>query len=102
MNLTKKQDKRIWTGFSWLRIGSSGRTCEHNNESFVPIRDENLLTNRVTISFLRRILLLGVGFLSKGMNLSFSIILKAAFMPDCKLHERRVCYICDYRTCLSN
>jgi hypothetical protein len=22
----------MWTGFIWLRIGTSGRSCEHDNE----------------------------------------------------------------------
>jgi hypothetical protein len=28
----KKYGVRMWTGFIWLRIGSSADSCEHDNE----------------------------------------------------------------------
>jgi hypothetical protein len=28
----KKQDRKLWTGFICLRIGTVGNSCEHGNE----------------------------------------------------------------------
>jgi hypothetical protein len=30
--ILNKQDMRLWTGFIWLRIGTSAGSCEHGNE----------------------------------------------------------------------
>jgi hypothetical protein len=27
-----KQVRKVWTGFIWLRVGTSGGLCEHGNE----------------------------------------------------------------------
>jgi hypothetical protein len=34
-----KYDGKVWTGFLWLRIGTSGGSCEHGNETSGSIKD---------------------------------------------------------------
>jgi hypothetical protein len=53
-----KQGGEVWTVFIRLRIGTSGGSCEHGNESSSFIKDTlRFLTCRVTIRSPRRILL---------------------------------------------
>ena len=41
--VVKKQDGREWTGFLWLKMGTSGGSCEHGNEPCVFVRHGNFL-----------------------------------------------------------
>jgi hypothetical protein len=54
--ILKKHDVTAWNGFIWLRIGSLVGSCEHSNELLGFIKPRNFLTNRMTISFSKRIL----------------------------------------------
>jgi hypothetical protein len=49
------------TGFSWLRIGSSGGFCEHGNEPSGSIKEAGYcFISRMTVSFSNNILHHGV------------------------------------------
>jgi hypothetical protein len=41
--ILKKQDVRMWTGFIWLRIGSTGGLLQHVNKPFGSIKGEVFL-----------------------------------------------------------
>jgi hypothetical protein len=51
MYIEKKQAVRIWTGFIWLRIGSSGRLLGISTELPVAKKEGNFLTGRAVIPF---------------------------------------------------
>jgi hypothetical protein len=36
---------RVWTGFNWRRIGTSGGSCEHGNELLSFIKAGNFLNS---------------------------------------------------------
>jgi hypothetical protein len=39
----KEIRRRLWTGIAWVRIGFSGGSCEHSNESTGSIKDRELI-----------------------------------------------------------
>jgi hypothetical protein len=42
-DLREKWGGKVWTGFSWLRIGTSGGCCEYGNEPSAYIKGGNIL-----------------------------------------------------------
>jgi hypothetical protein len=47
--MLKKQDVKLWTGFIWLKIGSSGGSCGHSNELSGSIKGRKFLFHGMSL-----------------------------------------------------